>query len=190
MSENNLLTTKQAAEKLGVSVRRVQALITNGKLKAQKIGRDYMIDASTLDSLKKGKAGRPTKLPKDLEDMNWEMIGASASRRTMRNYNFEQRAAVILDEHGFENFMFLYDETNDHKRLGSRHYKKTIISELGRIKYKDILLDAAKKICEHKPTTAKAVKWIRDVRKEYGSFDEVWKPTSDGKFEVFSTDNE
>ena len=58
---NNPLTTKEAAEKLNVSVRRVQALITKGQLKAQKIGRDYIIDGQDLTRIKSGKVGRPKK---------------------------------------------------------------------------------------------------------------------------------
>jgi len=54
-----LLTTKEAAEKLGVTVRRVQAMITNGKLAAQKLGRDYVIDEAELESVKERKIGRP-----------------------------------------------------------------------------------------------------------------------------------
>jgi excisionase family DNA binding protein len=39
----DFLTTKQVAEKLGITPRRVQALIEVGKLPAQKFGRDYLI---------------------------------------------------------------------------------------------------------------------------------------------------
>ena len=57
----NLLTTNEAAEKLGVSVRRVQALITNGALPASKLGRDYVIKESDLELVKDRKPGRPLK---------------------------------------------------------------------------------------------------------------------------------
>jgi excisionase family DNA binding protein len=57
-----LLTTKEAAEKLGVSVRRVRALITEGKLKAHQLGREYAIEESALSPVKiYGKSGRPSK---------------------------------------------------------------------------------------------------------------------------------
>ncbi len=56
-----LLTTKEAAEKLGVSVRRVQAMITDGSLSATKLGRDYVIKESELESVKDRKPGRPAK---------------------------------------------------------------------------------------------------------------------------------
>ncbi len=61
----NLLNTTEAAERLGISARRVLALIEEGKLKAQKVGRDYAIQESALESVKVyGKAGRPPKQEK------------------------------------------------------------------------------------------------------------------------------
>ena len=56
-----LLTTKDVAEKLGVSVRRVQAMITDGNLPATKLGRDYVIKESDLKFVKDRKPGRPPK---------------------------------------------------------------------------------------------------------------------------------
>jgi excisionase family DNA binding protein len=59
---NKFLTTKETAERLEVSVRRVQAMITDGKLKAEKIGRDYLIEEKQLATVQTyGKAGRPKK---------------------------------------------------------------------------------------------------------------------------------
>lgn len=58
-----LLTTKEAASMLGISIRRVRALITDGKLIAHKLGRDYAIEESALLSVRTyGKAGRPPRL--------------------------------------------------------------------------------------------------------------------------------
>jgi len=55
-----LLTTKEAADRLGISVRRVLALISEGKLVASKLGRDYAIDEAALKGIRTyGKAGRP-----------------------------------------------------------------------------------------------------------------------------------
>ena len=56
-----LLTTKETADKLGVSVRRVQAMITDGSLPASKLGRDYVIKESDLEVVKDRKPGRPAK---------------------------------------------------------------------------------------------------------------------------------
>ncbi len=55
-----LLNTKQTAELLGVSPIRVRQLIQEGKLRATRIGRDYVIEEKDLASVKTyGKAGRP-----------------------------------------------------------------------------------------------------------------------------------
>jgi excisionase family DNA binding protein len=55
-----LLNTSEAAARLGISARRVLALIEEGKLIAQKVGRDYAIQESALEGVKVyGKAGRP-----------------------------------------------------------------------------------------------------------------------------------
>ncbi|HEU0144657.1 MAG TPA: helix-turn-helix domain-containing protein [Nitrososphaera sp.] len=56
-----LLTTKEVAERLGVSVRRVHALIQAERLPAGKFGRDYMIREEDLKSVADRKPGRPPK---------------------------------------------------------------------------------------------------------------------------------
>jgi excisionase family DNA binding protein len=57
-----MLSTLEAAEKLGVSPIRIRQLIQDGKIKAKKLGRDYVIEESELESVKTyGKAGRPVK---------------------------------------------------------------------------------------------------------------------------------
>lgn len=62
MRHMKLLNTTEAAEKLGVSVRRVRQLISEGKISAHNLGRDYAIEESALVQVKTyGKAGRPSK---------------------------------------------------------------------------------------------------------------------------------
>jgi excisionase family DNA binding protein len=57
-----LLNTTEAADKLKVTPIRVRQLIKEGKLAAQKVGRDYAIEESALQGVKTyGKAGRPPK---------------------------------------------------------------------------------------------------------------------------------
>lgn len=64
-----LLNTTEAAERLGVSVRRVRQLIAEGKISAHNLGRDYAIEESALGQVKTyGKAGRPPKV--QLESAN------------------------------------------------------------------------------------------------------------------------
>lgn len=58
----NLLNTTEVAEKLNVTPIRVRQLIREGKLDATRIGRDYVIEESSLDAVQTyGKAGRPPK---------------------------------------------------------------------------------------------------------------------------------
>jgi excisionase family DNA binding protein len=55
----DFITTKEAAKELGVTVRRVQALIRAGRLSAQKMGRDWIIRMVDLDKVRVRKPGRP-----------------------------------------------------------------------------------------------------------------------------------
>lgn len=57
------LTTADVASRLAVSVRRVHQLIAEGRLPAQKVGRDYLIDERDLSLVKDRKPGRPSKQP-------------------------------------------------------------------------------------------------------------------------------
>jgi excisionase family DNA binding protein len=55
-----VLTTAQAAARLGVSVRRVQAMISAGRLVATRVGRDWLIAPEALAPLRMRKPGRPS----------------------------------------------------------------------------------------------------------------------------------
>jgi excisionase family DNA binding protein len=57
---DDLLNTSEAAERLGLTVRAVQKMIEAGRLQAKRVGRDYIILASSLgDITRKSRAGRP-----------------------------------------------------------------------------------------------------------------------------------
>ena len=60
--ENELLSTKDAAIRLGVSPMRIRALISAGRLPSQLIGRDHIIQESDLVLVAERKAGRPKKV--------------------------------------------------------------------------------------------------------------------------------
>jgi excisionase family DNA binding protein len=57
-----LLTTKQVAECLGVSIGRIHQLINEGRLPAEKLGRDYVIREEDLKLVEDRKVGRPPKV--------------------------------------------------------------------------------------------------------------------------------
>lgn len=56
-----LISTSEAAEKLGVHITRVQVLIREGRLPAQKVGRTYVIDEGDLKRVEDRPVGRPRK---------------------------------------------------------------------------------------------------------------------------------
>ena len=58
-----VIGTTEAAKRLGVSSNRVRAFIESG-LKAQKIGREYVINPSDLKAVQNRKAGQPRKTAK------------------------------------------------------------------------------------------------------------------------------
>ena len=63
MRSMKLLTTKEAATLLGVTDRRVRAMIGAGQLPAHQLGRDYAIEEKALEAVAKieRKPGRPPK---------------------------------------------------------------------------------------------------------------------------------
>jgi excisionase family DNA binding protein len=64
----DVLNTEQAAERLGVSARRVQQLIKSGRLPAREFGGSYMISAGDLKLVESRPAGRPPTKPKPAPD--------------------------------------------------------------------------------------------------------------------------
>jgi excisionase family DNA binding protein len=59
-----VITTKEAAARLGISAKRVQALVKAGRLPAKLFGGVYMIEAADLKLVKNRKTGRPKALAK------------------------------------------------------------------------------------------------------------------------------
>ena len=60
-----IITTTEAAKRLGVTPTRVRALIEAKRLKAFKFGREWLIDPKDLDAVKIRKVGRPRKVRKN-----------------------------------------------------------------------------------------------------------------------------
>lgn len=63
-----LLTTRQVAERLGVTLARVRALIAAGRLPSQQFGRDHLIKEEDVKLVENRKPGRPRKSPAPLAD--------------------------------------------------------------------------------------------------------------------------
>jgi excisionase family DNA binding protein len=56
-----IISTAEAAKRLGVTANRVRALIEAKRLKATKVGNVWLIDPKDLDAVKDRKVGRPRK---------------------------------------------------------------------------------------------------------------------------------
>lgn len=67
-----MLTTKEAAERLGVSVRRVSELASSGVLKAERFGRSWMIDESSVERRRaqEPRPGRPIMNERDARNLS------------------------------------------------------------------------------------------------------------------------
>ena len=62
-----LISTREAAEKLGISPIRVRQLIQEGKIEAARVGRDYVIDEKDLAGVRTyGKPGRPKNVKSEI----------------------------------------------------------------------------------------------------------------------------
>lgn len=59
------LTTQEVAAELGITTRRVLALIRAGRLPAVKHGRDWLIDPAELEAFSPRPRGRPRKQKDD-----------------------------------------------------------------------------------------------------------------------------
>lgn len=56
-----IIGTAEAARRLKVTQSRVRVLIDSGRLKAMKVGREWIIDPKDLEAVKERKVGRPRK---------------------------------------------------------------------------------------------------------------------------------
>jgi len=56
-----IISTTEAARRLGVTANRVRAMIRAKRLKAMKVGHEWLIDPKDLDAVKERKVGRPRK---------------------------------------------------------------------------------------------------------------------------------
>jgi excisionase family DNA binding protein len=60
-----IISTAEAARRLGVTANRVRAMIRAKRLKAMKVGHEWLIDPKDLEAVKERKVGRPRKSRKD-----------------------------------------------------------------------------------------------------------------------------
>ena len=91
-----LLTTSEAARRLGVSVTRVQALISERRLPAQKIGRDFMIQEIDLGLVASRPAGRT---PAQVQLTYWSSLNdfILKNRRSLRTPEPKGQRYVVFE---------------------------------------------------------------------------------------------
>lgn len=73
-----VITAEQTAERLGISVRRVQAMVKSGRLPAGRFGRALAIDEADLALVADRRPGRP---PKAEAKPAKKVTGKKADRR-------------------------------------------------------------------------------------------------------------
>jgi excisionase family DNA binding protein len=79
MAEERMLTTPEVASRLGISTRRVLALIQSGRLPSQQFGRDHLVKESDLKLVEDRKPGRPRK------EQNQEVTKQASKKRAVKN---------------------------------------------------------------------------------------------------------
>lgn len=65
MDVDELLSTDEAAKELGVTRRRVQAMIAAGQIKAKRVGRDWVMTRAALDPVRVRRRGGPAPAPRN-----------------------------------------------------------------------------------------------------------------------------
>ena len=78
MRRMKIIGTAEAARRLNVTQSRVRVLIDSGRLKAMKVGREWLIDPKDLDAVKERKVGRPRKARKTFKTINKNLRGEAA----------------------------------------------------------------------------------------------------------------
>jgi len=98
------LTTQQASEILGVTRTRILALISNGRLPAQKMGRDWLIRSEDLAQFRRKPRGNFKLTPEQIEQIR-QLYAEGTS------------AAELAQQFGVV-------ESTIHRRLGKQRLKK------------------------------------------------------------------
>jgi hypothetical protein len=103
----------------------------------------------------KPKRGRPRRWPADFEMLSKFMVGEGKSPRHLRDMAYLNRAMFALRDDS-DRFGWLFPPTG--------RWRRSLLAELGRIDDPEEMAAVADMICEHKPTTKKAIKIIRRAR--------------------------
>jgi hypothetical protein len=115
------------------------------------------------ENISETKAGRPSLMGVEQEAflIASGLVTNSTPRRSKMNVFYRQRAVGILFEGDYK---WLFDEEKIMADGGDKHWKPTILTELGRIENDDDLRAVASQLCERKPATRDAVLMVRTFR--------------------------
>jgi hypothetical protein len=107
-------------------------------------------------------------MPAELEDVYRYAVGDYTSERTVQNKYYELRAFAVLgfadDNADTKVYAWLCREQTQKGVAQGRFYRKTILTELGRIADDEVLRLYAKLICELKPKAQESVQMLRRWR--------------------------
>lgn len=138
LAPGSRLTTAEAAVELGITQRRVQALIATGQLPATRIGRQYMISRVDLElARERPPVGRPPKeskmRPEDpTSDDLWDMFAPDAEPAGILRQPIEQLAQQI---HELRADPAAADGSSVPEEMGDEEIALAIVEVAGELEY-------------------------------------------------------
>lgn len=120
------------------------------------------MSAALKENISEIKRGRPAVMDAETEALFIcsGLFSKDSPRRSKMNVYYRQRAVSVL---GGCDYKWLVDERMIMLE-GDKHWKPTILTELGRIEDEDDMRAVAERLCEMKPTTRDAVLMVRSLR--------------------------
>ena len=109
----NLLSAKEAADKLGVDSSRIRQFILEGRLPAQKIGNSYVINEADLALVADRKPGRPKKVQPPVTQIQfYETVERLLSEVGEEfGISFKKFSLTVLQENGYKRGNWTWSET-------------------------------------------------------------------------------
>ena len=114
------ITTKQAAEMMGVSERRVRGMIEEGTIRAEKVGRDWSIDSASIPTARM--VGRPKKdqdlpEPRVFISYSWSSDEHKDFVRSIADRLINDHIDVVIDQYdlkpGNDGYAFMESMVSD-----------------------------------------------------------------------------
>ena len=115
------------------------------------------MSTDTVSETVSKKRGRPRVLSPTVERLLQQTFPEVRTRRGLQNKSCEMHALCVILDHqqSYPELMWLYDKARERRRE-ARCLKTTILQALGRIEAPELLIEAARFVCEWKPKSARA----------------------------------